>query len=153
MQLRNVVIVASVLILLMAAAGCTSTSSSDSSSGASASSSGTASASSGADLTPTATDALPSGYTVTIDVGEKDYLGKVTVIFEGGDGQIHLKSGTATLTRADGEVVTGTFGNTKGSETVLQGTKDTDRIQVSVTMDNGKTYKVVDKQVEYRTRG
>ncbi|MEN6610252.1 MAG: hypothetical protein ABFC24_05370 [Methanoregulaceae archaeon] len=151
MQLKELVVVVSVLILLMVAAGCTG--SSGSSSGSPASATGTSSAPAGSDLTPTATDALPNGYSVTVDVGEKDYLGKVAVIFQGGDGQIHTKSGTATLTRADGQVVTGTFGNTKGSEAELQGTKQTDRIQVWVTMDNGKTYKIIDKQVEYRTRG
>lgn len=151
MQLKKVVVVSFVLVLLMVAAGCTGNS--GSSSGSSSSSAGTSSSGSGSDLTPTAIDTLPNGYSVTVDVSEKDYLGKVTVIFEGGDGQIHTKSGTATLTRADGQTVSGTFGNTKGSEAVLQGTKQTDRIQVWVTMDNGKTYKVVDKQVEYRTRG
>lgn len=149
MKLRHLVIIGSVLVLLVLAAGCTSSSGSTS---GTASASSTSSASSAA-LTPTATDTLPTGYAVTIDVGEKDYLGKVPVIFQGGEGQIHLKSGTATITTADGQTVTGTFGNTKGSEIDLQGTKQTDRIQVWVTMDNGKTYKVVDKLVEYRTRG
>jgi hypothetical protein len=34
---------------------------------------------------------LPSEKLVFVDVSEKDYLGKIPVIFQGGKGQIHVK--------------------------------------------------------------
>ena len=87
------------------------------------------------------------------DLVDEYYLGVVPVIFEGGNGLVHLKYGTARITRADGQIITQQFGNTKGSETDLQGTKQTDRVEVWVTMDNGKTYKIIDQLAPYRTRG
>ena len=97
---------------------------------------------------------------VTIDVGEKDYLGIIPVIFQGGLGQIHVKKIDVKLTRTDGSVQTATLGSNKGDEVDLQGTRGsgserglTDRVEVWVTMDNGQTYKTNDDLREYRTRG
>jgi len=35
----------------------------------------------------------------------------------------------------------------------IQGTKESDRIEVYVTLNTGKTYKIIDQLVPYRTRG
>ena len=97
---------------------------------------------------------------VTVDVGEKDYLGKIPVIFQGGIGMIHVKKIEAKLTRADGTVQTATIGIKKGDQIELDGTRGEgplrgpiDRIEVWVTMDNGLIYKTNDELREYRTRG
>jgi len=152
MQFREFFAVVLVVTALVFAAGCTGTQGSSSPSSGSPST-GTASIAAGSNLVPGPTDAVPDANQVTVDVGLKDYLGVVPVIFEGGNGLVHLKYGTARITRADGQVITQQFGNTKGSETDLQGTKQTDRVEVWVTMDNGKTYKVIDRLAPYSTRG
>jgi hypothetical protein len=117
------------------------------------------SASSGGVLTTVTTSAIPSYNMVIVDVGEKDYLGKIPVIFQGGLGQIHVKRIDVKLTRADGTVQTATLGSNKGDEIDLDGTRGEgsltgpiDRVEVWVTMDNGQTYKTNDDLRQYRTR-
>jgi hypothetical protein len=103
-------------------------------------------------LVPSPTDVLPAQNTVTVDVGEKDYLGSIPVIFQGGMGQIHVKKIEVTLYRSDGQTRTATIIPTKGSEADLEGTKQTDRVVVYISFDNGDRMKVTDVQSPYRTR-
>jgi hypothetical protein len=110
-------------------------------------------------FTTAPTDAIPAYNLVTIDVGEKDYLGIIPVIFQGGLGQIHVKNIDVKLTRIDGTVQTASLGIKKGDEVDLQGTRgsgslrgQSDRVEVWVTMDNGQIYKTNDELSEYRTR-
>ncbi len=98
------------------------------------------------------TDTVPDYNMVTVDVGEKDYLGKIPVIFQGGTGQIHVKKIDVTLYRSDGQIKTATIGIKKGDMVELEGTKQTDRVVVRVSMDNGQSYTVNDVQSPYRTR-
>jgi hypothetical protein len=55
-----------------------------------------------------------------------------------------VKSIEVTVYRADGQTVTAAIGTSKGAEADLQGTKQTDRVVVYVTMMNGQSYKVAD---------
>ena len=96
---------------------------------------------------------------VKVDVLPKDYLGKIPVIFQGGEGLIHVKKIDVKLTRADGSVQTATIGNKKGDQVELDGTRGEgslrgpiDRVEVWVSMDNGVTYKTNDELREYRDR-
>jgi len=87
------------------------------------------------------------------DVGEKDYLGNIPVIFQGGMGQIHVKKIDVTLYRSDGaSPITTTMGIKKGDQVELAGTKQTDRVVVRVSMDNGQSYTINDVMSPYRTR-
>jgi hypothetical protein len=97
---------------------------------------------------------------VIVDVGEKDYLGIIPVIFQGGMGMIHVKKIDVKLTRADGTTQMANLGTKKGDVVDLDGTRGSgsergqiDRVEVWVTMDNGQTYKTNDDLREYRTRG
>jgi len=119
----------------------------------------TVSASSGGVLTTETTSVIPSYNMVKVDVLEKDYLGKIPVIFQGGEGLIHVKKIDVKLTRTDGSVQTATIGIRKGDQVELEGTRGEgplrgpiDRVEVWVTMDNGQTYKTNDELREYRTR-
>ncbi len=94
--------------------------------------SGTTPASSGAILTTVPTDIVPGTNQVTVDVGVKDYLGNIEVIYQGGMGQIHVKKISAKITRADGQTQTKPLENKKGSTIELEGTKQTDRVEVWV---------------------
>ncbi|MGD0534356.1 MAG: hypothetical protein ABR999_02800 [Methanoregula sp.] len=145
------------ICVAVALAGCTSSQSTVTTSGSTAGSSGTPSSSS---LTTSPTDVMPDNIAVTVTVGEKDYLGKIPVTFEGGQGQVNVKKIDITLTRADGSTQTATLGSNKGDIFNLDGTRGSgsltgqaDRVQVSVTMNNGQIYKIVDVLREYRTRG
>jgi hypothetical protein len=111
-------------------------------------------------FTTVPTDVLPDYNDVTIDVLEKDYLGIIPVIFQGGKGMNSVKKVDIKLTRADGTTETATVGTKKGDEVELQGTRGSgsargpiDRVEVWVSVNTGQTYKVVDVLREYRSRG
>ena len=147
------VIMIVLLCSALAIAGCTGTPASPAAttpaSGTPAGS-GTSPASSGALLTTVQTDIVPGTNQVTVDVGVKDYLGNIEVIYQGGMGQIHVKKISAKITRADGQTQTKPLENKKGSTIELEGTKQTDRVEVWVSMDNGETYKINDVLRDYR---
>jgi hypothetical protein len=147
------VIMIVLLCSALAIAGCTGTPASPASptpASGTPSGAGTTPASSGAILTTVPTDIVPGTNQVTVDVGVKDYLGNIEVIYQGGMGQIHVKKISAKITRADGQTQTKPLENKKGSTIELEGTKQTDRVEVWVSMDNGETYKINDVLREYR---
>jgi hypothetical protein len=95
-----------------------------------------------------------------VDVSEKDYLGIITVTFQGGLGMNSIKKVDVKLTRADGSTQTATVGTKKGDEVELQGTRGSgsergpsDRVEVWVTTNQVQTYKIVDVLRDYRSRG
>jgi len=122
-------------------------------------STGSGASASGSSLIPGPTDVMPENIAVLVNVGEKDYLGKIPVIFQGGQGQINAKRIDVKLTRTDGTTQIATLGTNKGDEIDLDGTKgsgtltgQTDRVEVWVSMNNGQTYKIADVNRDYRTR-
>jgi hypothetical protein len=150
----NARIVIPVLVIVCAAiifAGCTGTQPATTTTGTSTPTSGTYPAS--GSIIPGPTETLPPDYYVVVDVGEKDYLGMIPVTFQGGMGQVFVKKIDVTLTRSDGTVQTATVGANKGDRAQLEGTKQTDRVEVWISMVNGMTYKIIDVQSPYRTRG
>jgi hypothetical protein len=99
------------------------------------------------------TEKVPSQNFVTVTVKEKDnYTGKFFVVFNGGMGQIHVKKIDVTLYKSDGTVQTATIGANKGDSAELDGTKQTDRVVVYVSFDNGDRMKTNDELVLYRNR-
>ena len=158
MKLMNIIPVFLLVIALLAAAGCTSTQTNGGNqvTGTPAPQDGQQGGQSGVtgagNLVTSPTDAIPGYNMVTVDVGEKDYLGTIPVIFQGGMGQIHVSKISATIYRSDGTQETAQIGIKKGDEVDFMGTKQTDRVVVYVYMDNGETYKTNDVLVPYRTR-
>ena len=151
MQYRITVSLIILICTALAIAGCTGT---QNTSAAPAAGSGTGSSgSSTGNMVVSPTDAVPDYNFVKADVGEKDYLGNIPVIFQGGMGQIHVKKIDVTLYRSDGQVKTATIGINKGDQVELEGTKQTDRVVVRVSMDNGQSYTINDVMSPYRTRG
>jgi hypothetical protein len=67
-------------------------------------------------------------------------------------GQSHVTRLDVKLTRSDGFVKTVQLGIKKGDQVEFEGTKQTDRIEVWVNMNNGQRFKINDVQVPYRTR-
>jgi hypothetical protein len=153
MQIRSICSLVFLLCLAVIFAGCTGTPGSSGSSGTGAASpSDGSSASAQNNLVPSPTDSLPSQNAVTVTVGEKDYLGKIPVTFDGGMGQIHVKKIDVTLYRADGQTKTASIGANKGDMADLDGTKQTDRVVVYISFDNGDRKKTNDVLSPYRTR-
>ena len=97
---------------------------------------------------------LPLTSAVDVDVMQKDSVDStVDVVFGGGNGQVQVSSCNVIFTRSDGTSETRKLKPEKGATVTFQGTKGTDRVEVSVTMNDGKTYRIIDQQVPYRTRG
>jgi len=153
MQIKTIILIAGMLCILLAIAGCTGTPSSPATTQATVPA-GTQTASatvSGPDLDVSPTDSIIDAYKLDFNV-EKDYLGNVVVEFQGGSGLKQLNKIDVTLNRADGQVKTGEVGINMGDLVTLEGTKNTDRIMVYVTMKDGKRYKIVDSLVPFKTR-
>ena len=107
--------------------------------------------SAGPDLVPSPTDSIIDANKVNVNV-EKDYLGNVIVTFQGGSGLKQVNKIDVTLNRADGQVKTSDVGIRVDDSATLEGTKNTDRVMVYVSMKDGKRYKIIDALVPYRAR-
>jgi hypothetical protein len=140
-----VVLLCAVIIL----AGCTGT---QGPSGTATTGSGSYAGSPSAEnnLVPSPTDTMPDNNYVSVIVQEKVYDGTIPVVFDGGKGQGLVKSISVTLYTSDGQVKTATIGTNKGNNVILPGTKQTDRVVVTVSEMNGRTYKVADVLSPYR---
>jgi hypothetical protein len=162
MQFRIWAIMIIILCGVIITAGCTGikTSPSATNPGTGTTGAPAGSGATAATLTTVPTDALPPENIVTVDISEKDYLGIITVTFQGGMGMNSIKKVDIKLTRADGSTQTATVGTKKGDEVELQGTRGTgsergpaDRVEVWVTTNQVQTYKIADVLREYRSRG
>jgi len=162
MQFRSWAIIIIILCGAIITAGCTGikTSPAGTSPGSGTTGAPAGSGGSSGTLTTVPTDALPAENFVTVDVSEKDYLGIITVTFQGGMGMNSITKVDVKLTRADGSTKTETIGTKKGDEVELQGTRGSgsergpaDRVEVWVTTNQVQTYKIVDVLREYRSRG
>lgn len=105
----------------------------------------------GPDLVVSPTDSIIEANKVNVNV-EKDYLGNVIVTFQGGNGLQQVNKIDVTLNRADGEVKMSDVGIRVGDTVTLEGTKNTDRVMVYVTMKDGKRYKIFDSLMPFRPR-
>jgi hypothetical protein len=152
MQFRSFCALVFLVCIAVVLAGCTGTPGT-SGTGAGSPTGGTGSSGQAQNnLVTSPTEVVPSQNVVTVDVGEKDYLGVIPITFQGGMGQIHVKTVEATVYRADGETKTASIGNKKGDIVEIQGTKQTDRVVVYITFDNGDRKKTNDVMSPYRTR-
>lgn len=156
MQFRSICALVFLICIAVVLAGCTGTTGSGTAGPGTAAPSGGTGASTQAatqnNLVTSETQALPSQNVVTVTVGEKDYLGKIPVTFDGGMGQIHVKTIDVTVYRADGQIKTATVGNKKGDMVEIDGTKQADRVVVYISFDNGDRMKTNDVMSPYRTR-
>lgn len=104
-------------------------------------------------LVPEPTDMVPSTYQVEVQVVKNTISTdpSITVTYEGGQGLAFTTSMTAQVIRSDRQVEQQTLDHPKmESEIVLSGTTHTDRVLVFVTMANGVTYKVFDKDMPFQ---
>jgi hypothetical protein len=152
MQYRCTLSLIILICVALAIAGCSGTQNAPAAPAAGAGTGNPGSPASAVNIVVSPTDAVPEYNMVRADIGEKDYLGNIPVIFQGGMGQIHVKKIDVTLYRSDGQVTSATIGTKKGDQVELEGTRQTDRVVVSVSMDNGQRYIINDVLSPYRTR-
>jgi hypothetical protein len=106
-------------------------------------------ASAGPDLVPSPTDSIIEANKVNFNI-EKDHLANVIVTFQGGSGLQQVNKIDVTLNRADGQVKTGEVGILVDDSVTLEGTKNTDRVMVYVSMKDGKRYKLRDELISFK---
>ncbi|MDD1684484.1 MAG: hypothetical protein LUQ19_01195 [Methanoregula sp.] len=152
MHKSRTVLIVTLLCMILALAGCTGSQSAPAApQGTAPAAAPSAAAPSGPDMEPSPTDSIIEANRVNFNV-EKDHLGNVILTFQGGSGLAQVNKIDVTLNRADGQVKTANIGISVGDTVTLEGTKDTDRAIVYVTMKDGKRYKLVDSLVPFRTR-
>lgn len=102
---------------------------------------------------PLPTDTIPVNLEVTYQADRDPITGLVTVTFTGGPGLNGISATAITLTRSDGHVVTKSFKPKQvGDTATVQGTLQTDRIEVIANFYNGESYRVIDKLFEYKRK-
>jgi archaellum component FlaF (FlaF/FlaG flagellin family) len=105
----------------------------------------------GGDIVIGTVETIPLESSVVIQVGQKDSLHKtIDVTFAGGNGQVQVKSIDVVYSGGDGGSLTKQLLPEKGNTVTLQGTDQTDRVQVYVTLFNGKRYMVVNQTSPYQ---
>ncbi|PKL65167.1 MAG: hypothetical protein CVV32_04015 [Methanomicrobiales archaeon HGW-Methanomicrobiales-3] len=97
-------------------------------------------------LVPRPTETIPSGQTLYFHVDKDPVTAKITVIFAGSAGVGSISSAEVKVTHPNGAVATGIILPLKGvSEITLDGSKETDRLEIIATMTTGETYRVRDE--------
>jgi hypothetical protein len=99
-------------------------------------------------LVPLPTQLIPSGGNIYFQVQKNPVTSRIQVIFTGSAGQGSLSSADIKVTHPDGSVATGIIQPLKGvSEITLDGSKETDRVEIIAKMSSGETYRVRDELV------
>jgi len=111
-------------------------------------------------MEPGPTVTVPPSLEVLIDVQRNpiSITPEITVIFQGGKGQLLTQSVDVRVTRSDGQVKTARIERPGAGETIrtgtsvtLEGTQGTDRVEITVTI-NGVPYKIYDRLVSSQSR-
>jgi len=99
-------------------------------------------------LVPLPTQLMPSGQKLYFQVQKNPVTSKISVIFAGSAGEGSIRSADIKVTHPDGSVATGIIMPLKGvTEMTLEGSKETDRVEIIAQMSDGKTYRIYDELV------
>lgn len=107
-------------------------------------------------LTPGPIDTIPDydEVTVSVDRNTVSINPTITVTFQGGKGMNHVVQMRVLVTKSDCTTEEKTITKpAMGNEIVITGTNGTDRVQVWVTMADGKTYLIYDQALPFRQYG
>ena len=101
-------------------------------------------------LVPLPTQLIPTDKKVYFQVQKNPITSKISVIFAGSAGEGSISSADIKVTHSDGSVTTGIILPLKGViEITLDGSKQTDRVEIIAKMYSGETYRVYDDLVPF----
>ena len=101
-------------------------------------------------LVPLPTQLIPTDQKLYFQVQKNPVTSKISVIFAGSAGEGSIKSADIKVTHPDGSVTTGIILPLKGvTEITLDGSKETDRVEIIAKMSSGETYRVYDDLVPF----
>ena len=92
---------------------------------------------------------MPPGKEVTFEITRDQIFPTITVTFRGGKGQFLVRDIEVKVTRSDGMVNTAHIEPNAGDAATFQGTKGKDRVEVTVSLKDGGSYKIIDTLVDY----
>ncbi len=99
-------------------------------------------------LVPLPTQLIPAGKNLYFQVQKNPVTSRISVTFAGSAGEGSLSSADIKVSHPDGSVATGIIQPLKGvSEITLEGSKETDRVEIIAKMSSGETYRVYDALV------
>ncbi len=105
----------------------------------------------GVSLTPGPTQTMPPGKEVEFQL-TGGYPSRVTndlyIAFSGGKGQDFVTSIDVRVTKSTGEVITETMQPIRGDEIIIHNAKGENRVEITVALVTGGSYKVKDQIVE-----
>ncbi len=103
---------------------------------------------------PGPVDTLPSEWDLSVTV-EKGGMYSRTIIarFDGGKGLMYATRMDVRVTYPDGTVLTDGISRPRMGDSVeILGSTGTDRVEVMMLMASGDTYKIIDRQMPYRSK-
>ena len=104
-------------------------------------------------LTTGPVETIPSMYAVEVQVTRNtvSISPDIVATFRGGAGINFVRSVDVKVTRSDGQVKTGSLVKpTVGDTITLEGTREDDRVEVTVNLVDGKSYKIYDQILPFR---
>ena len=101
-------------------------------------------------LVPLPTQLIPTDQKFYFQVKKNPITSQISVIFAGSAGQGSISSADIKVTHPDGSVATGIILPLKGvTDITLDGSKETDRVEIIAKMSSGETYRVYDDLVPF----
>ncbi len=101
---------------------------------------------------PLPTQLVPGSQDFAFHVQKNPITSKISVIFTGSSGEDGISTADIRVTHMDGSVAMGVILPLKGvNEITLDGSKETDRVEIIARMSSGKTYRVYDELVSIMT--
>jgi len=101
-------------------------------------------------LVPLPTQLIPTDQKFYFQVQKNPITSKISVIFTGSAGWTSISSADIKVTHADGSVATGIIQPLKGvTDITLDGSKETDRVEIIAKMSSGETYRVYDELIPF----
>ena len=99
-------------------------------------------------LVPLPTQTIPPGLKIYFQVQKSPVTGRILITFAGSAGYGSINSADIKVTHPDGSVATGIIQPLKGiNEMILDGSAESDRVEIIALMSDGGTYRVYDELV------
>ncbi|RPI37743.1 MAG: zinc ribbon domain-containing protein [Methanoregulaceae archaeon] len=104
-------------------------------------------------LAPRPTDMIPTDQKYYFHVQKNPVNARISVIFTGSSGINGISSADVKVTQPNGKVATSIIQPLKGiTEISLEGSRETDRVEIIAKMPDGETYRVYDELVPFSER-
>jgi hypothetical protein len=95
---------------------------------------------------------LPKELSASISADEDAITHEITVTYNGGGGQHLIRDMQVRFLPDGGQAEVRTLGKNKGDSVTVQGTRKTDRVQAGMSLMDGRSYKIFDRNLTEKGR-